>query len=76
MEIKLTCRHCKLSADIKEYVERKHDRLLKRFEQLHGTEVILSSEGGRMRVEMICGVVRGRRLVAEDEHEDVFAAIG
>ena len=24
---------------------------------------------------MICGAVRGKRLVAEDEHEDVFAAI-
>jgi putative sigma-54 modulation protein len=71
----MTCRHCHLSDEIREYVERKTERLEKRFERLHGAEMILSVENGKTRAEMIVGLVRGQKCVAEAVDDDMHAAI-
>jgi len=75
LNIQLTCRHGELTEKLRQYATRKVERLLKHFDGVHNVELIVSSEGGRQKAEVIVGVVRGRRCVAEETSEDLFAAV-
>jgi len=75
VDIQLTCRHCELSDDLRDYVGRKMERVLRHFDGVHSVEVILSAQGAIWTAEMIVGTVRGQRCVAEGTGDDVFAAV-
>ena len=75
LDVQLTCRHFELSDQLKDYVTSKTDKLLKHFAGVHDVEMILSVDGGRPKAELIVGVVRGRKCVAEEVHDDVYAAV-
>jgi len=75
LNIQLTCRHGALSEKLRDYATKKTERLLRHFDGVHTVELILSSEGTREKAEMIVGVVRGRKCVAEATDDDVYAAV-
>lgn len=75
MDVQLTCRHCKVSDELRDYAVKKTERLYKRFDGVHKVEIILTEEGGRAKAEIIVGVVRGRKCFAEETHDDMFAAV-
>lgn len=75
MDIQLTCRHCELSDDTRDYAGKKIERVLKHFDGVHSVEMILSADGDATKVEMIVGTVRGQRLVAAESASDAHAAI-
>jgi putative sigma-54 modulation protein len=75
LDIRLTCRHCELSDELRDYVTRKTERVLRHFDGVHSVDVVLSAQGARWKAEMIVGAVRGQRCVAEGIEPDVFAAV-
>ncbi len=75
MDIKLTCRHCELPNETRDYAAKKIDRLLKHFDGVHSVEMILGAEGDATKVELIVGTVRATRLVAAESAADAHAAI-
>jgi ribosomal subunit interface protein len=57
-------------------VQKKVDGLGRYFDRLHGVRVILRvEESKRASAEILCGLVRGRQLVAKADHEDLQQAI-
>jgi putative sigma-54 modulation protein len=75
LDIRMTCRHCELSDDLRDYVTKKMERVLRHFDAVHSVDVILSAEGAKWTAELIVGAVRGQRCVAEGVGDDAFAAI-
>jgi len=75
LNVQLTCRHCEVSGEDRGYAAEKTERLLKHFDGVHSVELILTVEGGKPKVELIVGVVRGRRCVAESAADDLRAAV-
>jgi putative sigma-54 modulation protein len=64
-----------LSNEVRDYVEKKMDRVVRHFDGLHDAEVVLSADGGKWTAEVIVGAVRGQRYVAEGSETDVFVAV-
>jgi len=75
LNIQLTCRHCDVSDDVRDYAEKKTERLLRHFNGVHNVEMILSEEGGKPTVELVVSVVRGQHCVAKESAEDFTAAV-
>lgn len=75
MDIQLTCRHCELPDDVRDYAGKKIERVLKHFDGVHSVEMILSAEGDQTKVEMLVGTVRNNRLVAAESAPTAMAAI-
>jgi len=75
LNLQLTCRYGELSDAVREYATRKAERLERRFDGIHGVEMILGVEGGKPKVEIIVSAVRGQKCVAGVTHEDLFGAI-
>ena len=71
----MTCRHCELPEDLRDYVGKKMERVARHFDGLHDVEAVLSEDGGKWTAELIVGTVRGQRCVAEGAGADVFAAV-
>jgi ribosomal subunit interface protein len=65
LDIQLTCRHCQLADDVRDYATKKVEKLSKHFDGgVHGAELILTAEAGETKAELIIGTVRSQRLVA------------
>ncbi len=74
MQIDVTGRHVEITDSLKAYVDNKFQRLERHFEHINNTHVILSVEKERQKAEATVHVNRGN-LFAEDEQEDMYAAI-
>jgi len=76
MNIQIEGHHLRITDAIHDRVVRKVERLNRYFDGLHSVRVILTvEEPGRTAAELVCGVVRGRQLVARAAHEDLYQAI-
>ena len=75
MDIQLTCQHCELSDEIRDYASKKIERVLKHFDGVHSVEMILSADGPATKVELIVATVRSQRLVATASAADATAAV-
>ena len=75
MDIQLTCRHCELPEEVRDYAAKKIERVLKHFDGVHSVEMILGAQAGETTVEMIVGTVRSQRLVATASGATMYAAI-
>jgi putative sigma-54 modulation protein len=74
MHIKLTGHHVDVSRALRRYVQTKFKRLERHFDNMTDVHVILTTEKPRNMAEASIQV-RGGRLFAESEHEDMYAAI-
>jgi putative sigma-54 modulation protein len=75
MDIHLTCRRCELSDELRDYVTKKVERVVRHFDGVHNVAFVLSIERGKCRAEMIVNAVRGQKCIAEGTHEGMFAAV-
>ena len=75
MDIRLISRHYEVTPDLRDYIDRKTERLCKHFDAIHSVEMILSMDGQMSKAELIVGTVRSRKCVAVEEHTDMYAAI-
>jgi len=74
MQINVTGHHIDITDSLKLYIENKFERLERHFENITNIHVILRVEKERQKAEATLHVNRGN-LFADDEHEDMYAAI-
>jgi putative sigma-54 modulation protein len=79
MNLLITGQHVEITAPIREYVEKKLDRVIRHFDQIIEIAVILavdslSEKGRRQRAEVNLRV-KGNVFHVEEFHEDMYAAI-
>ncbi|MBS7456741.1 ribosome hibernation-promoting factor, HPF/YfiA family [Coralloluteibacterium stylophorae] len=74
MRIDLTGHQIELSAPLRDYVEKKIDRLARHYDQHLEARVVLGLEGVDQKAEATL-MVAGRQLHAEAAGQDMYAAI-
>lgn len=75
MNIIVSGRHLSITNAIKNYAEKKVQKLEKYFDRLIKVQVNLDVESERHRAEMIASAARGSILVAEVIDHDIYTAI-
>ncbi len=74
MQISITERHPGITAHVKEYAQKKVNRLERYFDGTQRIEIILGKDGDDSAVELVISVT-GRKIVSESKHHDLYAAI-
>ena len=74
MQISVTGRHLDVTDSLRNYVHTKFEKLERHFDHVTDVHVILDLEKLSQKAEATVQV-SGARLFAEDEHEDMYAAI-
>ncbi len=76
MNVQIEGRHLRVTSATREHVLTKVEPLSRYFDGLHDIRVILVKEDEQLKkVEIICGVIRGKQLVAKASHENLSAAL-
>ncbi len=75
MQIDITGQHLEITEAIRKYVTDKLPRLEKHFDNIIGAHVILKIEKYVHTAECTLLVAGGKRLHAEDNNDDLYAAI-
>lgn len=74
MNLNITGHHLEVTDSIREYVTSKLDKVIRHFEHVTATRVILSVAKLRQKAEITIHV-RGKDIFVESEEEDLYAAI-
>ena len=74
MQINLTGHHVDITPAIREYVEKKFERIQRHFDNITGIHVILTVEKERHKAEAKLNVSQAD-LFADDESDNMYAAI-
>lgn len=74
MQISVTGRHLDVTGALKNYVESKFEKLERHFDHVTDVHVILGVEKINQKAEATVQI-SGAKLFAEDQHEDMYAAI-
>lgn len=75
VEITISGRHTQVTEAMQEYVKAKVQRLERYFDGVHHAAVTLTVEDTRQTAELVFSLVKGQTVVAQAEHEDMYAAI-
>lgn len=74
MQISVTGQHLDITDSLRDYVTSKMEKLERHFDKMTNVHVILSVEKQRMQAEATIHI-NGANLFANDENEDMYAAI-
>lgn len=74
MNINITGHHLEVTPAIRDYVQAKMDRVLRHFDHVTSTHVILSVEKLRQKAEVTVQV-RGKSIFVEAQDENLYASI-
>ena len=74
MNLNITGHHIEVTPAIRDYVTGKLDRVLRHFDQVTSSHVILSVEKLQQKAEVTLHV-KGKDIFVENAHEDLYAAI-
>ncbi|MBB3104692.1 ribosome hibernation-promoting factor, HPF/YfiA family [Azomonas macrocytogenes] len=74
MQINISGHHLEVTAALRDYIEEKFDRLERHFDRIINVQVILQVEKIKQKIEASLHVA-GREVVANAEHDDMYAAI-
>lgn len=74
MNLNITGHHVEVTAALREYVTSKLDRVIRHFDHVTATHVILSVEKLRQKAEVTLHV-RGKDIHVECDDDDLYAAI-
>ncbi len=75
MKLEVTGRHVNVTEALKAYANEKTERFNKVNKRINDVHVILAVDGKESIVEVIANLVRGGRIVANERHESMYAAI-
>jgi len=75
MNVQIEGRHLRVTQSTREHVIEKIEPLNRYFDGLHDLRVVLINEDEQKKVEIICGVIRGKQLVAKASHDNLGAAL-
>lgn len=70
MQVAITCRHGSINQELREYVTRKSEKLVRYLDQVSEIDVTFDFEGGRVNVEMLVEIDGYHTIVAHVEGED------
>lgn len=74
MQVNITGLHLEVTDALRSYVDEKFERLARHFDRIIAVQVILQVEKLKQKAEATLHVA-GREVVANAEHEDMYAAI-
>lgn len=75
MNVQIEGRHLRVTDSTRDHVMEKIEPLNRYFDGLHDIRVVLINEDEQKKVEIICGVIRGKQLVAKAAHANLSAAL-
>lgn len=75
MQISVTGRHMGVSDALKEYCVTKAERLPRFLDRIQSIEIVVEGKDGLHLVEMIVHAAGSAPFVAQQAHEDAFAAV-
>lgn len=73
MQVAITCRHGSIKPDLREYIARKSEKLVRYLDQVSEIDVTVEFEGPRVSVEMLVEIDGYHTIVAHVEGEDTGA---
>ena len=74
MNLNITGHHLEVTPALREYVTTKLDRVVRHFDHVTATHVILSVQKLKQKAEVTVHV-RGKDIFVESEGDDLYAAI-
>lgn len=74
-EVKITARHIKITAEMRQYLQDKLKALDHYFDQIKRIEVIISNDKDRFVIEAVAAVDYGKKLVSKAADYNYIAAI-
>ncbi|TBU98956.1 ribosome hibernation-promoting factor, HPF/YfiA family [Stutzerimonas kirkiae] len=74
MQVNISGVHLEVTPALRDYVEEKFDRLQRHFDRIINVQVTLQVEKLKQKAEGSLHVA-GKEVVANSEHEDMYAAI-
>lgn len=73
MQVAITCRHGSIRPELREYITRKAEKLVKYLDTVSEIDVTIEFEGPRVTVEMLVEIDGYHTIVAHVEGEDTGA---
>ncbi len=73
MQVAITCRHGSIRPELREYITRKSEKLVRYLDTVSEIDVTVEFEGPRVDVEMLVEIDGYHTIVAHVEGEDVAA---
>ena len=73
MQVAITCRHGSIRPELREYITRKAEKLVKYLDTVSEIDVTIEFEGPRVSVEMLVEIDGYHSIVAHVEGEDTGA---
>lgn len=73
MQVAVTCRHGSIKPELREYITRKSEKLVRYLDQVSEIDVTVEFEGPRVSVEMLVEIDGYHTIVAHVEGEDTGA---
>ena len=73
MQVAITCRHGSIKPELREYITRKAEKLVKYLDTVSEIDVTIEFEGPRVAVEMLVEIDGYHTIVANVEGEDTGA---
>ncbi len=73
MQVAITCRHGSISQDLRDYITRKSEKVVRYLGEVSEIDVTIDFEGGRVNVEMLVEIEGYHTIVAHVEGDDTGA---
>lgn len=73
MQVAITCRHGSVSQDLREYITRKSEKVVRYLGEVSEIGVTIDFEGNRAQVEMLVEIEGYHTIVAHVEGDDAKA---
>jgi len=73
MQVSITCRHGIISQDLRDYITRKSEKVVRYLGEVSEIDVTIDFEGGRSNVEMLVEIEGYHTIVAHVEGDDAGA---
>ena len=73
MQVAITCRHGSISQDLREYIARKAEKVVRYLGEVSEIGVTIDFEAGRVNVEMLVEIEGYHTIVAHLEGDDAKA---
>ena len=73
MQVAITCRHGSISQDLRDYITRKSEKVVRYLGEVSEIDVTIDFEGGRANVEMLVEIEGYHTIVAHVEGDDAGA---
>jgi putative sigma-54 modulation protein len=73
MQVAITCRHGSITQDLREYITRKSEKVVRYLGEVSEIDVTIEFENSRVSVEMLVEIEGYHTIVAHVEGDDVGA---